>query len=151
MVLLQKGQEFNNVGLIKNYNIWTGRHDFCSSSPYRNILKLGLLVTAAVSPSNVVMDAAYDIPKLSQYLDYVRQVKGVFWTLLHLDQLFFNLALMKKSKILTCSGQCDDVRLPRAVGQADGPRGPHVPAPARPEHLLQCGKQSVNFELPPKK
>ncbi len=33
---------------------------------------VGLLVTAAVSPSNVVMDAAYDIPQLAKYLDYIR-------------------------------------------------------------------------------
>ena len=31
----------------------------------------GLLVTAAVSPSNKVMDAGYDIPALSKYLDYI--------------------------------------------------------------------------------
>jgi chitinase len=31
----------------------------------------GLLLTAAVSPSARVIDEAYDIPALSQYLDYV--------------------------------------------------------------------------------
>lgn len=31
----------------------------------------GLLVTAAVSPSNKVMDEGYDIPALSRYLDYI--------------------------------------------------------------------------------
>ena len=31
----------------------------------------GLLLSAAVSPSNKVMDAGYDIPALSRYLDYV--------------------------------------------------------------------------------
>ncbi len=36
--------------------------------------------------------------------------------------------------------QCDDVRLPWTVGQADRPCGAHVPAPARPEHLLQRGE-----------
>jgi len=47
--------------------------------------------------------------------------------------------------------QCDDVRLPRTVGQADRPRGAHVPAPARPEHLLQRGEAflwlSLSFSL----
>jgi chitinase len=31
----------------------------------------GLLLTAAVSPSNKVIDAGYDIPALDAYLDYV--------------------------------------------------------------------------------
>ena len=31
----------------------------------------GLLLTAAVSPSNKVMDAGYDIPALDRYLDYI--------------------------------------------------------------------------------
>ena len=31
----------------------------------------GLLLTAAVSPSNKVIDAGYDIPALDKYLDYV--------------------------------------------------------------------------------
>jgi len=31
----------------------------------------GLLLTAAVSPSNKVMDAGYDIPRLNKYFDYI--------------------------------------------------------------------------------
>ena len=31
----------------------------------------GLLLTAAVSPSNKVMDAGYDIPRLNEYFDYI--------------------------------------------------------------------------------
>ena len=32
---------------------------------------LGLILSAAVSPSNKVIDYAYDIPALDKYLDYV--------------------------------------------------------------------------------